>query len=161
MEEIKITKNVSNTAICEVARKMQEYYPDQAIIMVSEGFWNEKKAELLDMVQKRIKARYELDWFNNLEFEEISKVIEKIKAEVEENELKDFVCNSKRDDCSEWKSRIDKWLEEHDKKIRAELLDKVMQKRITIIDDDGVMYKVVFLKDIEEMKADTTREGEQ
>ena len=36
----------------------------------------------------------------------------------------------------------------------SELLDKVMQKQRTIIDDDGVMYKVVFLKDIEEMKAE-------
>ena len=36
----------------------------------------------------------------------------------------------------------------------TKLLDKVMQKQRTIIDDDGVMYKVVFLKDIEEMKAE-------
>lgn len=43
-----------------------------------------------------------------------------------------------------------KWLAKHD----SELLDKVMQKQRTIIDDDGVMYKVVFLKDIEEMKAE-------
>ena len=40
------------------------------------------------------------------------------------------------------------------KKHDSELLDKVMQKCRTIIDDDGVMYKVVFLKDIEEMKAE-------
>lgn len=37
---------------------------------------------------------------------------------------------------------------------KAKLLDKVMQKWRTIIDDDGVMYKVVFLKDIEDMKAE-------
>ena len=43
-----------------------------------------------------------------------------------------------------------KWLTEHD----SELLDKVMQKQRTIIDDDGVMYKVVFLKDIEDLKAE-------
>ena len=36
----------------------------------------------------------------------------------------------------------------------SELLDKVMQKQRTIIDEDGVMYKVVFLKDIEDMKAE-------
>lgn len=41
-------------------------------------------------------------------------------------------------------------LAEHDSK----LLDKVMQKWRTVIDDDGTMYKVVFLKDIEEMKAE-------
>ena len=37
---------------------------------------------------------------------------------------------------------------------KAKLLDKVMQKQRTIIDDDGVMYRVVFLKDIEELKAE-------
>lgn len=36
----------------------------------------------------------------------------------------------------------------------SELLNKVMQKWKIIIDDDGVMYKVVFLKDIEDMKAE-------
>ena len=39
----------------------------------------------------------------------------------------------------------------------ADLLDKVMQKHRTIIDDDGVMYKVVFLKDIEDMKAEVSK----
>ena len=42
---------------------------------------------------------------------------------------------------------------EHD----SELLDKVMQKYRAIIDEDGVMYKVVFLKDIEDMKAEVSR----
>ena len=41
-------------------------------------------------------------------------------------------------------------LSEHD----SELLDKVMQKWRTVIDEDGVMYKVVLLKDIEELKAE-------
>ncbi len=41
---------------------------------------------------------------------------------------------------------------EHDSK----LLDKVMQKQRTIIDDDGVMYKVVFLKDIEDLKKEVS-----
>ena len=40
---------------------------------------------------------------------------------------------------------------------RAELLDKVMQKWRTVIDDDGTMYKVVFLKDIEDMKAEVSK----
>ena len=43
-----------------------------------------------------------------------------------------------------------------DKKVNSELLDKVMQKKRTIIDEDGVMYKVVFLKDIEDMKAEVS-----
>lgn len=37
---------------------------------------------------------------------------------------------------------------------KADLLDKVMQKQRTIIDDDGVMHKVVLVKDIEDMKND-------
>lgn len=44
---------------------------------------------------------------------------------------------------------IMKKLEGHDKQLKAELFDKLKQKQRTIIDDDGVMYKVVFLKDIE------------
>ena len=44
-------------------------------------------------------------------------------------------------------------LAEHD----ADLLDKVIQKQRTIIDEDGVMYKVVFLKDIEDMKAEVSK----
>lgn len=47
---------------------------------------------------------------------------------------------------------IEELIAEHDN----ELLDKVMQKQRTIIDDDGVMYKVVFLKDIEDMKAEVS-----
>ena len=47
---------------------------------------------------------------------------------------------------------LPKWIAEHD----SNLLDKVMQKQRTIIEDDGVMYKVVFLKDIEEMKAEVS-----
>lgn len=42
---------------------------------------------------------------------------------------------------------------EHD----SELLDKVMQKWRTVIDDDGTMYKVVLLKDIEDMKAEVEK----
>ena len=45
---------------------------------------------------------------------------------------------------------LPKWLAEHD----SELLDKVMQKWRTVIDEDGVMHKVVLLKDIEKMKAE-------
>ena len=52
------------------------------------------------------------------------------------------------DDCDRYRS-AECPLEKHD----SELLDKVIQKQRTIIDDDGVMYKVVFLKDIEDMKA--------
>ena len=36
----------------------------------------------------------------------------------------------------------------------SRLLDKVMQNWRTVIDDDGTMYKVVLLKDIEDMKAE-------
>lgn len=36
----------------------------------------------------------------------------------------------------------------------SELLDKVMQKHRVIIDEDGVMYKAVLIKDIEQMKAE-------
>lgn len=43
------------------------------------------------------------------------------------------------------------------RKEKIELLDKVMQKWRTIIDEDGVMYRVVFLKDIEEMKAEVEK----
>lgn len=45
------------------------------------------------------------------------------------------------------------WLTEHD----SDLLDKVMQKGRTIIDEDGVMYKAILLKDIEDMKAEGVR----
>ena len=45
------------------------------------------------------------------------------------------------------------YLKEHD----SELLDKVMQKQRTIIDDDGVMYRVVFLKDIEDLKKEVSK----
>ena len=51
-------------------------------------------------------------------------------------------------DDAEYRSMCKK-LDGHD----SELLDKVMQKQRTIIDEDGVMYKVVFLKDIEKLKA--------
>lgn len=37
----------------------------------------------------------------------------------------------------------------------ADLLNKVMQKQRTIIDDDGVMHRVVLVKDIEELKGET------
>lgn len=40
---------------------------------------------------------------------------------------------------------------------KADVIDKVMQKQRTIIDDDGVMYRVVFLKDIEELKAEVSK----
>lgn len=39
---------------------------------------------------------------------------------------------------------------------KADLLDKVMQKQRTIIDDDGVMHKVVLVKDIEDMKTEVS-----
>ena len=42
------------------------------------------------------------------------------------------------------------------KKYDSALLDKVMQKSRTIIDDDGVMHKVVLVKDIEDMKAEVS-----
>ena len=41
-------------------------------------------------------------------------------------------------------------------KYDSDLLDKVKQKKRTIIDEDGVMYKVVFLKDIEDLKAEVS-----
>ena len=41
-------------------------------------------------------------------------------------------------------------------KYNSNLLDKVMQKQRTIIDDDGVMYKVVLLKDIEDLKKEVS-----
>ena len=44
---------------------------------------------------------------------------------------------------------------------RAELLDKVMQKKRTIIDEDGVMYKVVLLKDIEDLKAEVSENANE
>ena len=47
---------------------------------------------------------------------------------------------------------LPKWLAEHD----ARLLDKVMQKWRTVIDEDGVMYKVVLLKDIEDLKKEVS-----
>ena len=47
---------------------------------------------------------------------------------------------------------LQEWLAEHD----ARLLDKVMQKWRTVIDEDGVMHKVVLLKDIEKMKAEVS-----
>ena len=56
------------------------------------------------------------------------------------------------DDCDRYKS-AECPLEKHD----TELLDKVMQKYRAIIDEDGVMYKVVFLKDIEDMKAEVSK----
>ena len=52
-------------------------------------------------------------------------------------------------DDAEYRSMCKK-LDRHD----SELLDKVMQKWRTVIDDDGVMYKVVLLKDVEELKAE-------
>ena len=38
-----------------------------------------------------------------------------------------------------------------------ELLDKVMKKKRTIIDEDGVMYRAVLLKDIEDLKAEVNQ----
>ena len=52
-------------------------------------------------------------------------------------------------DDAEYRSMCKK-LDKHD----SELLDKVMQKWRTVIDEDGVMHKVVLLKDIEKMKAE-------
>ena len=54
-------------------------------------------------------------------------------------------------DDAEYRSMCNK-LDRHD----TELLDKVMQKWRTVIDEDGVMYKVVLLKDIEELKAEVS-----
>lgn len=51
-------------------------------------------------------------------------------------------------DCEN--EQLTKLIAKHD----YELLDKVMQKQRTIIDDDGLMHRVVFVKDIEEMKAE-------
>ena len=50
---------------------------------------------------------------------------------------------------------VEIYMEQHDKAIRAELLNKIMQKQRTIVDDDGVVYRVVFIKDIEAMKGET------
>lgn len=50
-------------------------------------------------------------------------------------------------------SELIKKLEGHD----ADLLNKVMQKKRTIIDEDGVMYKVVLLKDIEDLKKEVSK----
>ena len=58
-------------------------------------------------------------------------------------------------DDAEYRSMCKK-LDGHDK----ELLDKVMQKQRTIIDDDGVMYRVVFLKDIEDIKSEVQKGAE-
>ena len=54
-------------------------------------------------------------------------------------------------DDAEYRSMCKK-LDKHD----SELLDKVMQKWRTIIDEDGVMYKVVLLKDIEDLKKEVS-----
>lgn len=52
------------------------------------------------------------------------------------------------DNCSDMADFIDE--------IKSEVLDKVMQKQRTIIDDDGVMYRVVLLKDIEDLKKEVS-----
>lgn len=54
-------------------------------------------------------------------------------------------------DDAEYRSMCKK-LDKHD----TDLLDKVMQKWRTVIDDDGVMYKVVLLKDIEDLKKEVS-----
>ena len=50
-------------------------------------------------------------------------------------------------------SELIKKLDGHD----SELLDKVMQKQRAIIAEDGVMYRIVLLKDIEDMKAEVEK----
>ena len=57
-----------------------------------------------------------------------------------------------RIDEAEYQALIKK-LDGHD----SDLLDKVMQKGRTIIDEDGVMYKAILLKDIEDMKAEVSK----
>ena len=59
--------------------------------------------------------------------------------------------------CKHWEKET-KW--DLQKKHDSELLDKVMQKQRTIIDDDGVMYRVVFLKDIEDIKSEVQKGAE-
>ena len=59
-------------------------------------------------------------------------------------------------DDAEYRSMCNK-LDRHD----SELLDKVMQKWRTVIDDDGVMYKVVLLKDIEDIKKEVSKNANE
>lgn len=56
--------------------------------------------------------------------------------------------------CKHWEKET-KW--DLQRKHDSELLDKIIQKSRTIIDDDGVMHKVVLVKDIENMKGELSK----
>lgn len=43
-------------------------------------------------------------------------------------------------------------LEEYAKQIRADAVDEILKHQTTIIDDDGIIHKVIKVKDIEQLK---------
>lgn len=56
--------------------------------------------------------------------------------------------------CEHWEKET-KW--DLQKRNDVDLLNKVMQKQRTIIDEDGMMYKIVLLKDIEDLKKEVSK----
>lgn len=94
---------------------------------------------------KLSKLRYKGE-ITQEEYSELIKKLDEYDAEIKGQIIRDVL--------ETVKEQNEIYLDEREKQIKDELLDKVMQKQRTIINDDGVMYKVVFLKDIEEMKAE-------
>lgn len=90
MEETKITKNTSMSGIISAVSKMQEMYPNEKLIIVSEAYWNMMKSDLLDKVVEKLKERLyymetEEGWGGyTVTDKDIDEVIAEMKAEVSE-----------------------------------------------------------------------------
>lgn len=54
--------------------------------------------------------------------------------------------------CEDCDKQLNKWLDEYDKQIIRNYLNKILGMRKTIIDEDGIIHSVVRSDDLEQLR---------